>query len=466
MKISCAYLSVTLILSLSWFFCYGANITYREISEEYGKVKESQIKTYFKDVSDHQNGRRPFNKRDIVKENARQRRSTLLENTTVLTTKAPVSSTAVPQNKTITSDHKYYTSQFVSDSNAYFKDIKALYDAGDRNVTMKKMTLPGSVGSLLMLYTTYKLKFVFPFYGHDVENVVVTSAGFLHIGPVVHSFAHNVHYAAPLMADFAASSDKPVYVYLHDDGARFIAQWDNIHEARKNNSSPFTFQVSLFDNGTIIFSYKSIPYSVVNFTSVGFHSKVGLSDGFVKIRYYRIPGTNLHIPFRIIYRYHKVELEQDRIKANSSYILQPIPNCIQAKSCQSCFSKEIAKNFQCKWCSKLNLCSDTFDWHRQKWENNDCPKNALDSTAKCFSHGTGVPATTATNPSTGDLSHAISEEESNKEAKRKTGIAIGVIIGILVIAVAATLFYGYRNPTSRLGLFMIQNRPTKLFSKF
>ena len=369
----------------------------------------------------------------------------------------PTSATIVPQNKTETSDHKYYTSRFIQKSD-YFQDLKKLHQAKNPFVIMRNLTnnKPNSIR-----YTIRNLKFKFQFYGHDVERAIVTSAGFIHIGPTFHSYVHDVHYVAPIMGDFFSTPGRSVIVYIHDDGARFTAQWDSVYEGGTNNSKPFTFQTTLFLNGTIVFAYKDIPYSIAKFVRKDFPPKIGLSDGFVVTEIYQVVvnGVVLRLPVRTIYRYHTVSLKKELVQSNSSFVLSPVPNCIQAKTCDACFDKVIAKNFKCKWCSKLQLCSDKFDWNRQKWIKMGCDKVAYDSQEKC----NVVPKPTPTTK--GGDNKMIRGGKSRRRSKGAAGAVIGILVAIIVISIAGVLFYGYRNPTSKLGMLMIQYRPSKLFHR-
>ena len=354
--------------------------------------------------------------------------------------------TSIPQNSTEISLHKYYNAKFVENSN-FFKDLKTLYDPLTKLVIMKRLF---SGRPNYINFVRQNLKFKFPFYGHDVDSVVVTSAGFLHIGPVVHSFMHDVHYVAPLMGDFFSNISNPVLVYIWSNENEFSVQWDSVIEGGTNQSKPFTFQVTLYANGTILFAYKHIPYSVEKFVRKDFPPKVGLADGFVITEYYTFIrfGRIVKLPIRTIYRYHTVSLEKKRIQSDSAFVLTPIPNCVQAKTCDDCFSDVISSNFQCKWCSKLQLCSDAFDWHRQNWTDSGCNKDAYSSETKC----TSIEVKVRPRPIQG--------------SKVATGIVVGVALAVIVFVCIIVLVYGYRNPTSKVGLFMIRYRPSKLFSRF
>lgn len=66
---------------------------------------------------------------------------------------------------------------------------------------------------------------------------------------------------------------------------RFIVQWESVvlrnQQEPKPNAS-FTFQASLWQNGSIWFVYKEIPFPVANISDVHHPRKVGLSDAYLE----------------------------------------------------------------------------------------------------------------------------------------------------------------------------------------
>lgn len=372
-------------------------------------------------------------------------------------TKLPVN------NSVVESNHTYYTSYHLANLNKgskYFRDLKGMMEANNSDVKgwSFKSGTRGAIG-----FFVDQLKFVFPFYGHEVSQVVVTSAGFLHVGQIIHNLAHDVHYIAPLMANFTPTGNRTTTVYTYDDGSRYTVQWDSVYESEKNTNDSFTFQVSLFKDGTIYFSYQNIPHNVSEIPSKYLKKKVGLADGYIYTVYIRYMGRPIG-PFRIIYKYHTLELKQSKIVTNSAFILTPVPNCISAKSCSACFSKRISSNFKCKWCEKLQLCSDTIDWHQQRWVLNGCPQSAVDQKLRCYGPPSTVqPSQKTTNAKKGDKGKAVKPKEKNKPSY--AGIIIGVLVLIVVLLLISVCVYGYRHPSSKIGLFMIENRPSRIFGR-
>eukprot|EP00794_Sanderia_malayensis_P017814 gene17814-19592_t len=352
------------------------------------------------------------------------------------TTVAPNASDIPKNNTVITDDHVYYMSTFVKNHQIithYFKDLKSLYSQNNTNVSMTVFKNGQPDG--IQFFTKY-LKFSFPFYGHKVSKVLVMLSGFMHVGPVFHRFAHDVHYIAPLMANFSALNNKTFSVFTYDDGNRFTAQWEGVSEAKEKatDSKQFTFQASIFSNGSIHFAYKKIPYSLTKLAATTLKPKVGLSDGYLYTEFYYIAGHRFKI--RFITRYHSVVLQKENVVSNSAYLLDPVPNCISATSCGACFSKEIAKNFKCKWCEKLNLCSDTLDWHREKWVRNDCNVKGISEKQMCLQ---------ASNSTSNERPNPNSFN-SNTKGNNKKVVIIGVLVAVVVVLVIAVLagVYCYR----------------------
>ena len=374
----------------------------------------------------------------------------------------PTNKTLTPTNETIVINdtHKYYKSNYVASGSGsqYFLDLKPLWERKDTYTKLHHY-----LSNANRKAANVKLKFTFPFYGHNVNKVVVTTGGFLHIGPEYHSFIHETHYVAPLMGNFNPSAHNKSLVLIRDDGARLTVQWDSVLLGDNKHNGPFTFQVSLFRNGSIVFAYRDIPIPVSAISSKIHPVKVGLSDGYIKK--YRFLGVIL---VRHVYKYHVVSLPLGNTKANSAYVLNPIPNCIMAKTCSDCFSAVIRKNFRCKWCANLRgagLCSDSLDWHRQEWELAYCPKYAVNSRSKCSAPT--VLSTTQEMPIRSKPFKIKGGKHKNKSKSsgNTAGITIGVILLLLFLIGGVLFFYAYTHPNSKAGLFLIEHHPRRWFRK-
>ncbi|EPB69893.1 hypothetical protein ANCCEY_11024 [Ancylostoma ceylanicum] len=142
--------------------------------------------------------------------------------------------------------------------NNYWVDIDAM---------LKK---PGVVGNAShpLLSGTYrravgaKLTFKFPFYGHMMTNLTIATGGFLYVGDQTHNWLAATQYIAPLMANFDTTLDGSSIVYA-DDGERFVVEWRKVQLREQHQAGSFTFQTSLFKNGSIAFVYKNVTDALI-----------------------------------------------------------------------------------------------------------------------------------------------------------------------------------------------------------
>ncbi|CAI9726777.1 Hypothetical predicted protein [Octopus vulgaris] len=138
---------------------------------------------------------------------------------------------------------------------------------------------------------------------------------------------------------------------------------------------------------------------------------------------------------RIIYEYHRVTIDKAKIRQRTVVILTPLPTCNLAEDCQTCFTQK--SNFSCRWCSTLQRCSNGIDWHRQSWIANNCNSvEIMKRKVKCPMKPIPVAAIIAV-----------------------------VIVLILCIALGAWCYYGYSHPTSQLGMWLMENRPSQVKAK-
>ena len=347
-------------------------------------------------------------------------------------------------------DHDYYRSYYYPQGSSYFVDLSE--QAKSKKLKVEKHE---------KLSNSYKkafripIDFHFPFYGNFVDKIIVTTGGFINIGPKFHSFVHKVHYIAPLMADFNPRTNNQSIVYVGKNSEMLIVQWtDFLLNGKENANKTFTFQISLHKNGTVIMAYKNIPISPAKIKiprgNVGI--TVGFSDGFI-ITYKRYDKFKLVI-HNLIYSYHKVNFPLLNIKNDVAYKLVLLPNCIQFKSCYSCLNhSKRATNFTCRWCPKLEQCSDALDWHRQRWLKY-CVKIAYTDVRKCKN-------------SAKDKIRKMKKRKIDGSSSSSTvGIIIGMILFMTLVVAGSIFMYAYTHPLSNLGLFlMVNRRPWKRFQK-
>lgn len=131
------------------------------------------------------------------------------------------------------------------------------------------------------LFQTVKLSFDFPFYGHPIRNVTIATGGFLYTGDYVHSWLAATQYIAPLMANFDTSLSNDSFIKYLDNGTAFTVQWERVSLQDKPDGGEFTFQVTLVNNGDIIFVYKNVPLFIERIDDDHHPVKVGLSDAYI-----------------------------------------------------------------------------------------------------------------------------------------------------------------------------------------
>lgn len=64
-------------------------------------------------------------------------------------------------------------------------------------------------------------------------------------------------------------------------GTSFTVQWEEVSLQDKPNDGKFTFQVTLVNNGDIVFVYKKIPLIIEAIQDDQHPVKVGLSDAYI-----------------------------------------------------------------------------------------------------------------------------------------------------------------------------------------
>ncbi|TSK82162.1 Plexin domain-containing protein 2 [Bagarius yarrelli] len=409
-------------------------------------------------------------------------RSGLERHPEVLTKKNNVNSSYTEREK----DHIYYISKIYHPAEATGNDLWANFKQRDKEKAHG--VFPNTHRQAL----TVNLSFEFPYYGHLLREVTLTTGGFLFTGNVIHKMLTATQYIAPLMANFDPSISPNSTIIYSDNGTALIVQWDNLYLQDAPHLGSFTFLASLHSDGRITFVYKEIPVNINEIRSKNHPVKVGLSDAFVVLQ--QIPDVD--IQRRTIYEYHRVELLKSKITNATIIELLPLPTCLQFSSCDSCCTARIG--FNCSWCSRLQRCSSGFDRNRQDWVDHGCLEEVKKMSCREKIHPHNVStgpatkntaATTATAQpsrynsvistvsSTNTHSTTITIEQGTKIAlpltegkplnageqseRLQTGLLFSILLIVLLIgaAVLATV-YMYYYPISSASLFFIKRRPT------
>ncbi|XP_074658690.1 plexin domain-containing protein 1-like [Tubulanus polymorphus] len=343
--------------------------------------------------------------------------------TTTLKPTTPAPPTLSPWNFTVLEDknHTYYVSQHFAAEKAkpYLIDIN--------NIPNGKVKTHLVLSESHRTAGTVKLSFKFSFYGHEIEQVTIATGGFLYMSSFLHQWLTATQYIAPLMANFDTRIGDSSHIKYVDNGTLFVVQWENVHLKDLAPVGSFNFQAALFKSGKIIFSYIKVPYAIQNIP-VGQHPvKVGVSDAFYNDTDHYVPQGRRRT--RLIREYHRVALSYKYIVSGAVYVLNPVETCLMQKDCSTCLTKSLS--FSCSWCSALEHCSDGMDRKRQLWFKKGCAK------------------------------------QNNKTCPANMiGVVVGIFIIVFVVCiVVGWVWYAYRNPTSRSGMWLMEHRPSQLKMK-
>uniref|UniRef100_A0A8D3C3E1 Plexin domain containing 2a n=1 Tax=Scophthalmus maximus TaxID=52904 RepID=A0A8D3C3E1_SCOMX len=375
-------------------------------------------------------------------------------------------------------DHAYYTSKIYGPGDAAGKELWVNLDETEEEGEWK---VHGFLSSAHRQAERVNLSFDFPFYGHILKEITVTTGGFIYTGGIIHRMLTATQYIAPLMANFDPSLSKNSSVFYFDNGTALVVQWNRIHLLDVSVGT-FTFQAVLHSDGRIVFAYKEIPTDISDISAENHPVKVGLSDAFVVLHdIEQIPNVRR----RTIYEYHKVDILKSKISNSTSVEMVPLPTCLQFSSCGPCVTSQIG--FNCSWCSRLQRCSSGFDRNRQDWVDLGCPEEVLvllsfQETSYSLieielfniSHFyvfVSQPGQTVTlnvmTPfcfvSPDDTKTSLHMNETGESDEQlQIGLLTGIVMMMVVMAAAVLLsLYIYNHPTSNASLFFMERRLTR-----
>ncbi|XP_068670734.1 plexin domain-containing protein 2-like isoform X2 [Montipora foliosa] len=372
------------------------------------------------------------------------------------------------ENCTEKINHKYYVSEFHPDGQRFWRDIK-----GNPKTVVQK-----GLSDHYLRKATLKLSFKFPYYGHYLDRVVLTTGGFLYMDVYNTLLMTEVQYLAPLMAYFNSKLGGDSQVLTLDDGTKLTVQWRKVLLHNKTDVGSFNFQCTLHKNGTIWFAYKQVPVPVNSLPDLNGHPvRVGISDAFV-IQCRDPVQPIIHRKFFI---YSQVNINKKRVVSGSAVIFHPKKSCVIADSCARCMELGKVTEFICQWCPATGRCSDGADRYRDEWENSGCSSIAVRkiSDERCVAGRPTTTAftqtrnniessstTTATTALPGTIAAVKHQQSEDKGIGAEAVVAIFIVL-VLVISVVAWCFCAYRYPTSKSGLFLIDisRRPRELFKR-
>ncbi|KAL6431547.1 hypothetical protein ACFW04_007250 [Cataglyphis niger] len=270
--------------------------------------------------------------------------------------------------KTVNDTHQYYNSTFIVDPETckkYWVDMDNHPDLRVNHLLSQSHRRAATV----------KLKFDFPFYGYNVRNITIATGGFLYTGDYVHSWLAATQYIAPLMANFDTRLSNESCVKYADNGTAFTVEWEKVILQDHPKAGPFTFQVTLHQNGDIVFVYSVIPLVIGSIEDTLHPVKVGLSDAYIMDR------TVFFVRRKTIYEYHRVNFNRQDIISCTVIYLKALPTCLNFDNCWDCLTK--VPDFDCKWCPELKKCSTGTSRQRQEWLLKGCDVRNIKEANSC-----------------------------------------------------------------------------------
>jgi len=348
---------------------------------------------------------------------------------------------------------KYYQSEFILDGLKFFTDLDSTNKSGDHEGRVREHSM---LSQSYRRAATINLKFRFPFYGHEVENITIATGGFLYTGEYVHSWLAATQYIAPLMANFDTSNNNNAKIRYLDTGNSLIVEWKDVYLQEREKEGPFTFQVVLNTTGDISFAYSNIPLPITTIQDEEHPVKVGLSDAYI------IDRTIFFVRRKTIYEYHRVNMKHMNISSHSAIVFKALFTCNKQKDCHQCLNQwNITSAISCGWCPALNRCSDGMDRNRQVWLTNNCDKNKLTEQHMCDAPQQ-VESTSRIPEHLAD--QAARQSDPSIVATKGSSVSPGGLTAlVLIISLVITVFgwvgYAYFQPHTWSGQLLIKYRP-------
>lgn len=364
--------------------------------------------------------------------------------------------------------HTFYNSTFVGNV-SYFNEYW-------KNISNPGAQVHGVLSNSHRRAITLSLSFPFPFYGNPIYNITVATGGFIYTGEHVHNWLAATQYIAPLMANFDTSLTNESHVLLFDDGEKFTAFWENV-TLQENVNQTFTFAVTLYKNGDIVFAYKDIPMDIQDINDAQHPVKVGISDAYLN------DNIMFYVRRKTIYEYHRVSFKNRAISNSTILKLIALPTCIQYDSCDTCLNHQTG--FNCTWCPAIQKCSSGTDRNKQDWKLRNCDKTAISEAGACSAAPKDV--TTDANNKTIYSTDSKAAPDANVDIVPETvspsaspsaapgqvplaapeprrsavGGVVGAMLAVALLAGLVWVLYAFKNPHTRSGQLLIKYRPSQ-----
>jgi len=328
-----------------------------------------------------------------------------------------------PPTSTVRDDHKYYTLEVFQNNQHKSFD--------DNFIDMENAEVKSELSDTMVGALSISPLFSFPFYGHLVSELFITTHGFLSLSPRLHDYIYKTQYIAPLRIKLDPSRSNHSTISVLSLPDRCTVEWSNVSvmtEAEHPAGGSFTFQVTLRPNGDISFVYIEVQPVLTKAALYDHEPVAGISDAFL------LHGSELHL-------YSKINIENVHINTRTVAIFRAQPTCIGQHSCGECSSLRESSAFNCMWCEAAGHCSDGADRLRENWNNAEC-------------HLTNT--TTCTNPAHTEYRTSVLSSSSSLPAVQTSTVVSAVVssICVIILFVLFILFiylYGKYNEESTVG---------------
>ncbi|CAF0800440.1 unnamed protein product [Adineta ricciae] len=304
------------------------------------------------------------------------------------------------------------------------------------------------------------LKFNFPFYGHEINKIMIGTGGFIYTGDLLHSaLIGSTQYVAPFMANFDPSiGGNQSEIKYYDNSTHFICTWNNLYLRDQPNIGSFSFQAVLQDTGHIYFNYIQIPSMKISVENHPHH--IGLSDAYITER-----TTNEH-NMRVITLYDKLNLEHGKIQSGLSVMFTMDKTCNTFTDCVTCLANR-GKRYNCSWCDTIQKCSDGYDRSRHQWIQGQCHYLALENSCPSNTEDPFFDTFITQIPFVQQDDTTVLPQHSTLSTIRTIVVTLLLTVLILsLIVFVGTYVYAYRHPTSPPGIWLLEHRPTTYIARF
>lgn len=336
----------------------------------------------------------------------------------------------VPSN-TVQDIHKYYN------LSVYQNNVAQSFDKNF--IDMENAEIKHGLSNTMVGAESVKPLFSFPFYGHLVDELFITTHGFLSLSPRLHDYIYKTQYIAPLRIKLDPSRSNSSTISVLSLPDRFTVEWSNVSvmaDAEHPSGGSFTFQTTLRPNGDIVFVYIEVQ-QILSTAALYDHEPVaGISDAFL------LHGSELHL-------YSKINIDNVMINTRAVAEFKAKPTCISQRSCGECVELARTSEFGCMWCETTGHCSDGADRLRERWNENQCH---LTNTTTCHTHND--------NHIEWRTSHGSLASSSDKSQAIQTSTVLSAVVSSVCVLILVILFiifiylYGKYNQETAIGRYI------------